>query len=427
VFPTRVSRTDPFRLAALDLATLGVRFLTAAPTAADVAAPGDFSPAVAPDGRRVAFLRETKEGRDVYVLDPANGVERRLTHDRHRISGLTWAPSGDALIMSSPRSGVETLYRVSLADGSMVRVANSGDGAVHPMANQYGLVYSQANDDSNIYRAELRDGRAAGPPRAVIASTRGDGAPHISPDGRSIAFTSMRGGGAEIWVVAADGSGPRRVNSLPISSAPRWSPDGRSIAFGALAPGVVRPDIWIVDATGGTPRRLTTDPSYETLLSWAADGRSLYVMSDRTGDWEVWSIPIDGGAATRITEGGGLRAQESADGKFLYYANDVPEVWRRSLRAPEKADELITTLTGAHWGGDWLLGARGIYYLNEQTAGAVGIDFLPFDEPRRTVRVLSLTAPGRGFSTFAVAPDETWLAWAQEDYRNSDVMMIAYR
>jgi Tol biopolymer transport system component len=298
---------------------------------------------------------------------------------------------------------------------------------VHPMANHAGLVYSQAHDDANIYRADLRDGGAAGPARSIIASTRGDGAPSISPDGRSIAFTSTRGGGAEIWVAAADGSGPRRVSSLAATSAPRWSPDGGSIAFSAMAPGLVRPDVWIVDANGGTPRRLTTDPSYETLLSWAADGRSLYVMSDRTGDWEVWNVPIDGGTATRVTQGGGLRAQESADGQFLFYANDVPEVRRRSIGAPEN-DERITTLTGAHWGGDWVVGARGIYYLNEQTPGAAGIDFLPFDAPAsRAVRVLSLSAPGRGFSTFAIAPDESWLVWTQDDYRNSDVMMIAYR
>ncbi len=429
LFPARVSATGHHRLASLDLATFEVRILTNPPTAKEIAAAGDFLPVVAPDGRRVAFLRETHEGRDVYVLDLVTGSETRLTRDGHRVSALTWAPDGKAVIMSSPRSGVEALYRVSLADGAIGRIPNTGDGATHPMANRVGLVYSQAHDDSNIYRVDLRDGRAVGPARPIIASTRADGAPQISPDGRSIAFMSTRGGGAEIWVAATDGSGPRRVTSLPVASGPRWSPDGQSIAFGALAEGLVRPDIWIVDANGGSPRRLTTDPSYETLLSWAADGKSLYFISDRTADWDVWKIPVDGGAATRVTQGGGLRAQESADGQFLYYANDVPQVWRRSLQA-QSPDQLVTTFTtGTHWGGDWIVGARGLYYLNEQAAGAAGIDFLPFGEPlNRAIRVLSLTAPaGRGVSMFAVAPDESWLVWAQEDYRNTDIMMIAQR
>ena len=429
LFPARPAGARASRLAALDLATLDARLLTDPPSATDMAAPGDFLPAVAPDGRRVAFLRETQEGRDIYILDPVTRIESRLTRDRHRISGLTWAADGKALIMSSPRSGVEALYRIGFADGAIVRIANTGDGAMYPMANQAGLVYSQAHDDSNIYRAQLRDGRAVGSVRPIIASSRADGAPHISPDGRRIAFMSTRGGGADVWVAAADGSGPRRVTTFPAASGPRWSPDGRWIAVGGLAKGLVRPDIWIVDPTGSTPRRLTTDPSYERVLSWAADGKSLYVISDRTGLWEVWNVPIDGGAATRVTQGGGLRAQESADGQFLYYSNDVPQVWRRSLRA-SAPDVLVTTFpTGTHWGGDWTVGARGLYYLYEQTAGAAGIDFLPFGEPlNRAVRVVSLTAPpGRGVTTFAVAPDESWLLWAQEDYRNTDIMMIAER
>jgi Tol biopolymer transport system component len=310
-----------------------------------------------------------------------------------------------------------------------VRVPNTGDGATHPMADERGLVYSQAHDDSNVYRVELRAGRAVGPARPIIASSRADGAPHISPDGRSIAFVSTRGGGGDIWVASADGSSPRRVTFLPVTSGPRWSPDGRSIAFGALAAGLVRPDIWIVDAGGGTPRQLTRDPSYETLLSWAADGRSLYAISDRTGMWEVWNIPADGGAATQVTRGGGLRAQESEDGAFLYYANDVPQVWRRPLHT-RSADELVTTFpAGTHWGGDWVVGAGGLYVLNERRSGTVAIDFLPFGRPSpRPVRVALLTAAAaRAVSAFAIAPDESWLVWAQDDYRNTDIMMIAHR
>jgi Tol biopolymer transport system component len=430
LFAERPAANGPFRLAVLDLATLEVRPLTNPPHVPQLRAPGDFLPAVAPDRRTVAFVRETSEGRDVFLLDTVKGTESRLTREKHRISGLTWAPDGKAIIMSSPRSGVEGLYRVSLADGTIARVPNTGDGAIHPMATERGLAYSQTQDDSNIYRIELRAGRAVGPARSIIASSRADGAPHVSPDGRSIAFVSTRNsGGGDIWIASADGSSPRRLTFLPVTSGPRWSPDGRSIAFAALAAGLVRPDLWIVDANGGTPRQVTRDPSYETLLSWAADGRSLYAISDRTGMWEVWSIPADGGAAAQVTRGGGLRAQESRDGAFLYYANDVPQVWRRSLRT-QSPDELITTFPpGTHWGGDWVVGTGGLYILNDRQPGTVAIDFLLFGGPSsRPVRAAVLsTAPAKNVGTFAIAPDESWLVWSQDDYRNTDIMMIANR
>ena len=418
-----------FRLAALDLATLDLRLLTNPPPAPLLVSPGDFLPAVSPDGRAVAFVRETHEGRDVFLLDLTTNLERRLTNDHQRISGLTWSPDGQAVVMSSARSGVEALYRIALTDGSIVRVPDTGDGAIHPMADRGGMVFSQSHADSNIYRVDLRNARALGPARTIIASSRSDAAPHISPDGQSIAFLSTRGGAQDVWVASADGTDPRRLTFLPVTSGPRWSPDGRSIAFGAFAAGQGRPDIWVVDASGGAPRRLTVDPSFETMLSWAADGRSLYFISDRSGAFEVWTLAIGGGSATQMTRGGGLRAQESADGRFLYYANDVPEVWRRPLRPPA-AEELVTAFPkGTEWGGDWLVGARGLYYLTEQPPGTAAIDYLPFGAlGPRAIRLTSLRAPAaRGVSVFAVAPDESWLVWAQDDYRSSDIMMVVQR
>jgi Tol biopolymer transport system component len=430
LFPTRDTPAASFHLAALDLARLEVRQLTHPPRAPALAGPGDSLPALAPDERTVAFVRETYEGRDVFLLDLASGVARRLTHDGHRIFGLTWSPDGRAVIMSSLRSGVAALYRVTIADGKMARIPGIADGAADPMATAAGLVYSQTHTDSNIYRLDLRDRRPTGPPRLIVASSRADDAPHVSPDGRSIAFLSRRAGSQDVWVAGADGTSPRRLTSLPVTGAPRWSPDGRWIGFGALAPGLARPDVWVVEAGGGTPRRLTTDPSYETVLDWAADSGSLYFLSDRAGGFDVWSVPVGGGAAVRVTQGTGLRAQESRDGRFLYYANDVPEVWRRPLGHPSSS-ELITRFSeGTHWGGDWVAGAHGIFYLNEDGPGPATIDFLPFGsvDRARATRVATLTArPTHHVTVFAVAPDESWLVWAQDDYRNTDIMMLPWR
>jgi serine/threonine protein kinase/dipeptidyl aminopeptidase/acylaminoacyl peptidase len=428
LFSAQRTAGGPFHLVALDLATLELQSLTSPPPAPQLRAPGDLLPAVSHDGRTLAFIRETHDGRDVFLLDLATRAERRLTNDHHRISGLTWASDGKAVIIASNRSGTDALYRVSLEDGRLVRVPNIAEGATYPMADETGLVYSLAQDDSNIYRIDLRDGRPAGPPRPIIASSRADGVPHISSDGERIVFVSSRGGAADIWVASADGANPRRVASMPVASGPRWSPDGRSIAFGAVSSASVRPDIWIVVANGGRATQLTSDPSYETMLSWAADGRSLYVISDRTGMFEIWNITVPGAAATRVTNGGGLRAQESADGASLYFANDVPEVWRRPLRS-KSPDELVTTFPkGTHWGGEWIAGARGLYVLNDWTPGSVGIDFLPFGAGQRAVRLATLTSPpARSATMFAVAPDESWLVWAQDDYRSIDIMFLPHR
>ena len=429
LFASRPPTASTFHLAALDLATLEVRPLTNPPPGPQLTAPGDFLPAVGPDDRTVAFVRETHEGRDVFVLDLDTKKERRLTRDKHRITGLTWSPDGQAVIMSSVRSGVDGLYRVAITDGTITQVPNTGDEATEPMATRHGIVFSKTHSDSNIYRVDLRNARSTGAPRPIIVSSRSDNAPDISPDRRSIAFLSTRAGGTDVWVAAADGTAPRRLTDLrPVWSGPRWSPDGRSIAFGAAAPGQARPDIWVIDAGGGTPRQLTADPSFDALLAWGADSGSLYFRSDRSGSFEVWNVSVRGGSPTRVTQGGGLRAQESADGRFLYYANDVPEVWRRPLPRAA-AEELVTRFPKeTPWGGQWSVGGRGLYYLNEHPAGPAAIEYLPFGSAARPSRVASLlAAPARSLTVFSVAQDESWLVWAQDDYRNSDIMMVKAR
>ena len=94
LFSTRSGSIGPFHLAALDLATLQVKLLTQPPPAPRLGAPGDSLPAIAPDDRTAAFIRETHEGRDVFLLDLVTGRESRLTRDHHRLSGLTWAADG---------------------------------------------------------------------------------------------------------------------------------------------------------------------------------------------------------------------------------------------------------------------------------------------------------------------------------------------
>jgi dipeptidyl aminopeptidase/acylaminoacyl peptidase len=69
---------------------------------------------------------------------------------------------------------------------------------------------------------------------SALQLTSGEGpdwAPRWSPDGKQIAFHSMRSGTRDIWVMLAGGGAARQVTSAPESDYPPvWSPDGREIA-----------------------------------------------------------------------------------------------------------------------------------------------------------------------------------------------------
>jgi Tol biopolymer transport system component/DNA-binding winged helix-turn-helix (wHTH) protein len=146
-------------------------------------------------------------------------------------------------------------------------------------------------DGASIAYSTLRDGsmeivlRALAPGAREVPITS-DGTqnlqPAFSPDGRLIAFHSVGRGG--LWIVPSLGGVPRQLTRF--GSHPAWSPDGSEVAFqgqswvGAAEGGFVAGEgstLWVVRAAGGEPRRLTTiagvGPGGQGAPAWSPDGQ----------------------------------------------------------------------------------------------------------------------------------------------------------
>ncbi|MBI3694945.1 MAG: PD40 domain-containing protein, partial [Acidobacteria bacterium] len=174
----------------------------------------------------------------------------------------------------------------------------------------------------NIWLMELGPHRGGAPPAVVAPSTYYDSTPQLSPDGAKVAFRSTRSGAAAIWLCNRDGSNVVQLTSIGDGRAPRWSPDGLQIAFDARVPTGSLADIYVIRSEGGGLRRLTTWDSDEVRPSWSQDGQWIYFRSDRSGRQEIWKIASQGREPIRITRNGGFEAQESPDGKLLYFVKE---------------------------------------------------------------------------------------------------------
>ena len=122
-----------------------------------------------------------------------------------------------------------------------------------------------------------------------------------SPDGKQIVFDSNRDGGVfEIFVMNADGTGtPTQLTFPPtLGRYPSWSPDGKQIVF---RHGI---DIYTMNADGsGSPVPLTSEvaPSFAQMPSWSPDGRLITFMSLRDGYCSVFRMAADGSGQTNLT------------------------------------------------------------------------------------------------------------------------------
>ena len=116
-----------------------------------------------------------------------------------------------------------------------------------------------------------------------------DGHPHLSPDGRRIAFASVRvttpGGQprSEIYVMDVDGSNTRQLtDGEGDAGQPRWSPDGTRLAFSRHGPPTFRDRILVMDADGSNVHPLITDSAASDLdPEWSPDGRKILFLSLR--------------------------------------------------------------------------------------------------------------------------------------------------
>ena len=158
-----------------------------------------------------------------------------------------------------------------------------------------------------------------------LMALKSAGGARISPDGTRVAYTvtetdmEQDAYVTQIWLAdVATGRTLQLTRAKKSSSNPDWSPDGRWIAFDSQHPDGTF-DIFVIEAAGGPPRRLTEDPSNEHRPSWSRDGRWIHFASDRTGRFEVWRIPAQGGQAEQVTDQGGFTCHLSPDGRTLYY------------------------------------------------------------------------------------------------------------
>lgn len=94
--------------------------------------------------------------------------------------------------------------------------------------------------------------------------------PALSPDGKRLAFV-WRG---DVWTADANGGRAYPVTShVELDAYPVFSPDGRYLAFSSVRNN--NWDVFVVPATGGTARQMTFSSHGEIATDWSPDGKSL--------------------------------------------------------------------------------------------------------------------------------------------------------
>lgn len=190
-----------------------------------------YMAAFSPDGERVAFSGPARDYRLLLAKLP-DGEPLLLTPDFPQSFVPQFTPDGQTIIFVR-RDG--DIYRVG-ADGKDIQRLTRGNGYVE-------------------FRLSPEDRHG---------STDG---PHVSPDGRHIAYIAVRNGISNVWVTGIDGAGARQVTfrQTPCGRV-RWSGNGRDLAFVSFVGEL--PQLFTVPAEGGEPRQLTRLAEAVYFIQW---------------------------------------------------------------------------------------------------------------------------------------------------------------
>jgi Tol biopolymer transport system component len=383
-------------------------------------------PAWSPDGRFVYFVRGSmgQYRMDIWRVPSAGGTAERLTHYASRVASPAFLDQR-TLLYTAPRpdgsgAGLYVMdvdrripHAVSFGLEEYTSVAASADGrrlvvtVGNPTSHLWAAPISErVVDDSGVSRFSLPAVHAAaprfGPGYLLFLSSKG------GVDGL---WKFGNGSASELWK-GADGS---------VTAAPAISPDGTRICFLLLDGNQGRLHVMAADGTGA--RRLAESLDVRDTPSWSPDGKWIAVVASEGKEQPLFRIPVNGGAPERLVAGVNFNPVWSPDGRFIAYSeHHGGATYRLRGVTPEKQPFPLPDVTLWAGGnryrflpdGKALVLARG--FIRQQ-------DFWLLDLGTGNLRRLTNLRPGFDVRNFDVSPDGKQILF--DRYReNSDVVLI---
>jgi TolB protein len=237
-------------------------------------------------GTKVAYVTAEGQGAGrlytLVVADADGENEFTIMESRDPIMSPAWSADSRRLAYVSFEGNVSTIFVQTLRTGNRIKVSSkagiNGAPAFSPDGRQLVLTLGglDGNLDINVLDLASREVSRLTTHRAI--DTEGT----WSPDGRSIYFTSDRGGGPQIYKIGVDGGTPERVTfEGSYNARPRLSPDGSKLALVHLDRGNYRIGVldlkskeFLILSNGSQDESPSFAPNSDTLIYATREGRN---------------------------------------------------------------------------------------------------------------------------------------------------------
>lgn len=220
------------------------------------------------------------------------------------VATLVGGSSGQ-IVFASSRSVVPQLYLVNADGTDLTQLTNMDNGACQPSWAPDGTrlvfispclgrgeIFETIYNESSLYIINA-DGTGL---KQLTPSPGSDFEPAWSPDGKQIAFTSVRGGFRQIYTLDVDSLAVTLLTNTTDaieSSQPSWSPDGTKIVYTVKRVGTYQ--VWSMNSNGQEAVQLIRSGQdlWDYSPAWSPDGRTIFFSQRRLGAFRPWLMRID--------------------------------------------------------------------------------------------------------------------------------------
>ncbi len=385
---------------------------------------GEGLPAFSHNGKYLAYwCLRTAYDAVLYSLPTQGGQPKTISSFRAFPNGLTWSADDKKLIysLSSLGSGLShELGEVTVENGSPKQLAFPGS-AMLPTVSPKGdkLAYSAVSASTKIWRRDLLHPDVQA--EELIPSSRAQFDAQYSPDGKRIAFASLRSGLPGVWISNDDGTNLVQISDPHYpSGSPQWSPDGNRIAFDSSHGD--RWEIYVADVAERKPRKLITNVTNAVRPHWSRDGKWIYFISNGSGGMGAYRCPASGGDAVLLVKDiYAVNPRESLDGKTVYFASnhDKSTLKKIALPAQPGAESRVDGMPRIRAAELWTPSQAGIYFVPDEAPRSLRY----FDFTTRQVRPI-FEVDEAFESGLSISPDGRWIIYSQEGEMSGDIMLV---
>lgn len=243
----------------------------------------------------VVFSSEADGDAEIYTMDLVSGRLRQLTHNSVEDTGPRWSPDGSKIAFVRHRDGSGDIYVMDANGSNALRLVVGHQPTWSPDGRRIAYTLCRRDIGCDLYVVDVDGSNRT----RLTFGTSAELEPAWSPDGRQIVFSFNTPDGNAIYVMDTDGSDWQQIT--PDGSwtwNPAWSPDGDYIAYEEYD------DIHVLEVESGATTRVTEHRARDFSPAWYADGSRIAFVSDRSGNYDIYSCEPDGSDVEQLIDMG---------------------------------------------------------------------------------------------------------------------------